>query len=124
MKKFKTVGEYFKLLPVKSKERLEMIRRIVKKEAPEAEEIFSYQMPAFKLNKRILIYYSAWREHIGLYPPPPKSLARETAKYKGPGGNLKFPFAEPLPVGLIRKVIKEKVKENVKRYSKILHNLI
>lgn len=115
MKKLKTVNEYFASLPKNVRTPLEKIRRLVKQEVPEAQELLSYQMPAFKVHGRILIYYSAWKEHIGLYPPVPKIFKKEVARYAGPKGNLKFSLDKPIPLALVKRIIRYKTKENLER---------
>jgi uncharacterized protein YdhG (YjbR/CyaY superfamily) len=113
VKKFKTVSEYFESLPKDVRVKMENIRRIIKKEAPEAEESLSYQMPAFKLNKRILVYYAAWKEHVALYsfPSSIREFKKELTKYQTSKGTIKFPIDEKLPSALIRKLVKFRVKE-------------
>jgi len=73
--------------------------------APEAEETISYRMPAFKLRGRVLVYFAAFRRHIGLYPPAPREFKNEVSKYEGPKGNLKFPIDEPIPYDLVTRIV-------------------
>jgi len=90
---------------------LEAIRATVRKAAPTAEERISYRMPAFFLGG-VLVYFAAFKKHIGLYPPVrDKSLKPLVAKYAGPKGNLQFPLSEPIPLALISKIVKARVKE-------------
>ncbi|MGE3336152.1 MAG: iron chaperone, partial [Rhodospirillaceae bacterium] len=80
---------------------LTRIRATVRKAAPRAEERISYRMPAF-FQDGVLIYYAAFKNHIGIYPPVnDKTLKAQLAKYTGPKGNLKFPLDEPFPYGLL-----------------------
>lgn len=97
---------------------LEAIRAIVREEAPEAKEKISYRMPAFTLNGA-LIYFAAFKQHIGIYPPVvgDEKLQAETARYKGEKGNLKFPLNEPMPYPLIRKVVQFRLAEHQARLS-------
>ena len=91
---------------------LQRIRRIVQDAAPEAVEVISYRMPAFKLNG-IVIYFAAFKGHIGIFPPingDPK-LAKALERYAGPKGNLRFPLDEPIPYGLIKRVVSHRVKQ-------------
>jgi uncharacterized protein YdhG (YjbR/CyaY superfamily) len=76
---------------------LQRIRQTVKAAAPDAEETISYRMPAFKLNG-MLIYFAAFKKHIGLYPPVrgDNSLMRAVKAYAGPKGNLQFPVEKPI----------------------------
>jgi uncharacterized protein YdhG (YjbR/CyaY superfamily) len=83
----------------------------VHKAAPNAEERMSYRMPAFFLGG-VLVYFAALKKHIGLYPPVrDESLKPLVAKYAGPKGNLQFPLSEPIPLALIGKIVKARVKE-------------
>lgn len=89
------------------------IRATIKAEAPEAEEIISYRMPAFRWHG-ILLYFAAFKQHIGLYPPVSgdKAIEKAIAPYAGPKGNLQFPLSQPMPLGLIRRIAKLRVKQN------------
>ncbi len=93
---------------------LQKIRATIRVAAPEAEEVISYRIPAFKLNG-ILVYFAAFKNHIGLYPPvhADGSLKKALTPYAGPKGNLILPYDRPIPYGLIRKVVKLRVKQNV-----------
>ncbi len=110
-KKSETVDAYIKTFPKEVQKLLQTIRKTVKAAAPEAQELISYRIPALKLSGKILVYYAAHKEHIGLYPPAPKTVARLTAKYAGPRGNLKFFYDEPLPLLLIKKIVQIRAKE-------------
>ena len=93
---------------------LQKIRAIIRLIAPEATEVISYKMPAFKL-KGILVYFAAWKNHIGLYPPisGDTSIEKAVAKYAGPKGNLQFPLDEPIPYKLIERIVKLRVKQHL-----------
>ena len=114
-KQFKNIDEYIKFFPKTTALRLEAIRKIIKKSAPNAKEVISYNMPAFKQNG-ILIYFAAHENHIGLYPFPSaiKAFEKESQKYKVGKGSIQFPFDKPLPLTLIKKIIKYRVKEKSK----------
>lgn len=92
---------------------LEEIRRRVRLAAPDAEETISYRMPAFKLNG-VLLYFAAFKNHIGVYPPVSGDAALEKAlaKYAGEKGNLRFPLDRPIPYDLIDRIVKLRVKQN------------
>lgn len=94
---------------------LKEIRRMVFETVPDAEELISYRMPAYR-SGRIFIYFAAFKNHIGIYPPlnPDTDLENSISPYRGPKGNLKFPFDQPLPYNLIGRVIKSLCKQ----YSK------
>jgi uncharacterized protein YdhG (YjbR/CyaY superfamily) len=92
---------------------LKKVRETIRKAAPDAKEVISYQMPAFKQHG-ILVYFAAWKEHIGLYPPitGDKALEKAVARYAGPKGNLQFPLDEPIPYDLIERIVKLRVKQD------------
>ncbi len=77
---------------------LQEIRRTIRRNAPEAEEIISYRMPAFRLNG-ILLYFAGFKNHIGMYPPVSGDarLQKALAPYAGPKGNLRFPWTGQFP---------------------------
>ena len=84
--------------------------------ASAAEEVISYRMPAFK-QRGILVYFAAFKNHIGLFPPVrgDAALAKALAPYAGPKGNLKFPLDRPIPYTLIRRVVQLRVKQDAAR---------
>jgi uncharacterized protein YdhG (YjbR/CyaY superfamily) len=92
---------------------LEKIRSTIKQAAPDAQETISYRIPAFKLNG-ILVYFAAFKKHIGLYPPirGDAKLEKSIAPYAGAKGNLQFPLDQPIPYRLIERIVKFKVKQN------------
>ena len=95
---------------------LREMRRVIRAAAPEAEEVISYRMPAFK-QRGILLYFAAFKGHIGLFPPVrgDAKLAKALAPYAGPKGNLKFPLDRPIPYSLIRRVVRLRVKQDFAR---------
>jgi uncharacterized protein YdhG (YjbR/CyaY superfamily) len=95
---------------------LQTIRAIVREEAPAATEAISYRMPAF-MQGGALIYFAAFKKHIGVYPPVSGDAALLTAlaPYLGPKGNLLFPLAKAMPYELIRRVVRRRVQENAAR---------
>ena len=108
----KNIDEYIASFPPEVRTILEKIRSIIQKVAPKAEETISYQMPAFK-EKWILIYFAAFKKHIGIFPPVKgdEKLLTDLIPYRGEKGNLKFPLAGPIPYSLIRRVAKSRLKE-------------
>lgn len=111
-----TVDEYIATFPKEVQEKLSAVREVIKAAAPQAEEIISYQMPAFKL-KGILVYFAAFRNHIGFYPTGSgiETFQKELAGYKSGKGSVQFPLDKPLPLELIDKVVKFRAAENIKR---------
>jgi uncharacterized protein YdhG (YjbR/CyaY superfamily) len=92
---------------------LEKIRMTIRNAAPGAQETISYKIPAFRLN-RILVYFAAFKNHIGLYPPlrGDASLMKAISAYAGEKGNLQFPLDRPIPYGLIKRIVKVRLKQN------------
>jgi uncharacterized protein YdhG (YjbR/CyaY superfamily) len=99
------MDEYIKAFPKDVQSVLEKIRQSIRKAVPEAEETISYRMPTFKLKGRVLVYFAAFRKHIGLFPPAPREFKKEVSKYEGPKGNLKFPTDEPIPYDLVTRIV-------------------
>lgn len=93
---------------------LNKVRATIRKAAPEAREVISYQMPAFKQHG-ILVYFAAWKQHLGFYPPISGDAAIEqaVAPYAGPKGNLQFPLDKPIPFALIRRIVRLRVKQDL-----------
>lgn len=112
---YKTIDEYQSVFPAELQERMQTIREIVHKVAPEAEEMISYQIPCFKY-KGYLIYYSAYAKHISLSHPFSEALlekfSKELKKYKVSKSAIQLPNNEPLPVELIERIIAFRKKEN------------
>jgi uncharacterized protein YdhG (YjbR/CyaY superfamily) len=86
---------------------LKEIQRIVEETAPGAEAGFAYGMPAYKLNGKPLIYFAAYKNHIGLYATPNAHahFSQELSAYKQGKGSVQFPLAQPMPFGLIRRIV-------------------
>ena len=112
--KFKTVDEYLSMFPATTRRILQEVRQTIKKAAPQAEEVISYNMPAFKLHG-VLVYYAAYQKHIGFYPTPSaiKAFEKELAQYQSSKGAVQFPIDQPMPVELITKIVQFRVRENV-----------
>ena len=112
--KFKTVDEYLSVQPENIRTILQKLRSTIKKSAPQAEELISYNLPAFKL-QGMLVYFAAFKEHIGFYPTPSaiEAFKNELSPYKGAKGSVQFPIDKPLPLNLVTKIVKYKVKENL-----------
>ena len=111
--KFKTVEQYFSTLSGPGKELMLQMRETIRKAAPGAEEVISYNIPAFRFNG-MLVWYAAYANHIGLYPRGSgiEAFKKEIAGYKSSKGAVQFPIDRPLPVGLIARIVKYRVKEN------------
>lgn len=112
--KFQTVEEYIATFPPKTKKFLKDIRATIKQAAPQAEEAISYNMPAFKLHG-MLVWYAGYKEHIGLYPKTTviRAFKKDLEEYKQSKGTIQFPLDQPLPLDLITRIVKYRIKENL-----------
>ena len=112
----KNIDEYIASFSPDVQAILEKIRSTIQDAAPGAQETISYRIPAFRLNG-ILVYFAAFKKHIGLYPPVrgDAGLEKAISAYAGEKGNLQFPLDHPIPYGLIKKIVKFKVKQNSSR---------
>ena len=108
-----SIDKYIAAFPPAVRTILRKIRRTIRDAVPDAEELISYRMPAFKLDG-VLVYFAAFKNHIGLFPPVrgDASLVRAVKRYAGPKGNLRFPLDEPIPYGLIKRIVKVRAKQN------------
>jgi uncharacterized protein YdhG (YjbR/CyaY superfamily) len=107
-----TIDAYIALHPPEVQAILQKIRERIRKAVPGAEEAISYRMPTFVLDGH-LVYFGAFKTHIGLYPPVRDALLRrETAAYAGEKGNLRFPLDKPIPYALIARIAKVRAEEN------------
>jgi uncharacterized protein YdhG (YjbR/CyaY superfamily) len=106
----KDIDDYISQFPGEVQAILQKVRETISHAAPDAKEVISYQMPAFKQHG-ILVYFAAWKNHIGLYPPisGDKALEKSIARYAGPKGNLQFPLDEPMPLDLIGRIVRLRV---------------
>jgi len=118
--KYGSVDEYLSTMPEKVKDLLEEIRKTIKQIEPGVEEVISYNMPAFKFHG-ILVYYAAHKEHIGFYPGSSivnEVFEKDLVKYETSKGTIKFPLDKPLPLGLIKRIIRFRVNDNLNRRVK------
>ena len=118
-KSFKTVDEYFSSLPKESKGILQRVREAIRQAAPDAEEVISYNIPAFRFHG-FLVSYAAHKEHIGFYPTPSgiDIYKSEIVKYKWAKGSVQFPMDKPMPIALIKKIVKFRVEETQAKVRK------
>ena len=109
-----TVDEYIAAFPPEVRRILQRVRRVARAAAPEAREVISYRMPALKQNG-VLVYFAAFKNHIGLYPPikGDADIAKAIAPYAGEKGNLRFPFDEPIPYDLIARITALRLKQDL-----------
>src|SRR2546427_11047064 len=112
-KQFETIDEYIKMFPKEVQRSLEKMRQTIRKEAPEAVESISYQMPTFKLNGKGLVYFAGYKSHVGFYPIPSgvEAFKKELSPYKQGKGSVQFPIDEPVPYDLVTRIVQFRVKE-------------
>jgi uncharacterized protein YdhG (YjbR/CyaY superfamily) len=110
-----SIDEYIAGFPDEVQERLEKVRMTIREAVPDAEETFSYQMPTFTLKGKYLVYFAAYKNHIGLYPMPSgiEEFKEELAPYQSGKVSARFPFDQPIPLDLITKIVKLMAKENM-----------
>ena len=108
-----TVDEHINQFPDEIKAKLIEVRNLIKSEVPNASETINYGIPTYKLNGKNLVHFSGNKKHMGFYPTPSaiRKFNDELSKYKGAKGSVQFPYDQPLPIELIRKMIQFRVKE-------------
>ena len=104
---FRSVDEYIATFPEEIRHKLQELRATIKAAAPDAREKISYQIAAFDLNGKDVVYFAGWKHHISIYPIPSgdEAFNQAIAPYRDGKGTLKFPLNKPLPLELIRKVV-------------------
>ncbi len=112
-KQFRTIDEYIETFPKDVQSILEKMRQTIRKVAPESVEAISYQMPTFKLNGKNLVYFAAFKNHIGFYPIPSgiEAFKKELSPFKQGKGSVQFPLDKPIPFDLVKKIVKFRVKD-------------
>ena len=111
---FLTVDEYIRTFPESVQARLNEVRSIIRSKAPGANECISYGMPAYKSNGKPLVYFAAFKSHIGFYATPTghEAFKDDLKIYKQGKGSVQFPLDQPLPVDLIKRIVTFRVEEN------------
>lgn len=111
-----SVDDYIAQFPIETQKLLKQLRAIIKKAAPKAEEVISYQMPAYK-QQGPLVYFAGYKYHIGFYPTGSgiKAFEAQLSDYKWSKGAVQFPLDKPLPVDLITKMVKHRVSVCVEK---------
>jgi len=108
------IDEYIARFPKDTQALLNQMRKTIRQAAPDAEEVISYAMPAYKFHG-MLVFFAAFKNHIGFYATPTghEAFKKELSVYKEGKGSVQFPLDKPLPLGLITKIVKFRVKENL-----------
>jgi len=116
---FSTIDEYIGTFPKDVQNTLRKLRQAIKEAAPDAVEAISYQMPAFRLRGN-LVYFAAFKNHIGFYPTSSgiEAFKKELSSYETSKGAIRFPIGKPLPLSLITKIVRYRVKENLVKATK------
>jgi uncharacterized protein YdhG (YjbR/CyaY superfamily) len=112
----RNIDEYIADFPDEVQRVLNRVRKTIRKAAPEAEETISYRIPAFTL-EGYLVYFAAWKNHIGFYPASAgiTKFKKELSKYQVAKGSVRFPLDEPMPLDLIGRIVKFRARENLQR---------
>ncbi len=111
------IDAYIALQPEESRQVLTQLRQIIKSVAPDAVEVISYNMPGFKYHG-MLVGFAEARQHYGFYPWTGRTVEQfrdELVSYKTSKGAIQFPKDRPLPVGLIKKIVKQRIKDNIEK---------
>lgn len=111
------IETYIQQFPDEVQEILQTIRKLINDNAPGANEHFAYGMPAFKLYKKPLVYFAAFKNHIGFYATPSghTEFQEELSKFRNGKGSVQFPLDKPIPYKLIERIVKFRVTENYER---------
>lgn len=107
------VDKYIATFPAETQEKLNLVRDVILKTAPEAKEMMAYRMPAYKLNKYI-VFFAGYKGHIGLYPTPSaiEKFDNELIQYKRAKGSVQLPLDKPLPMDLIKRIVEFRLNED------------
>lgn len=110
----KTIDEYIAGFPADVQKILEKVRATIRKEAPDAGEAIKYRIPTFTMDGN-LVHFAAFKGHIGFYPGPTgiEAFKDELSVYESAKGSVRFPLDQPIPYGLITKIVKFRVKESL-----------
>ena len=113
----KTVDEYLKAFTGQQRETLDKVRSIIKATAPKAEEAISYGMPAYKMGGMPLVYFAAFKKHIGFYATPTghEAFKAELAPYKQGRGSVQFPLNQPIPFDLLKQIVLFRVEQQAEK---------
>ena len=116
----KDIDEYIGWFPEETQTYLEQIRTKIQKTVPDAEEMISYAIPAYRLDNRYLIYFAGYKNHVSMYPAPKgdREYEKEVGPYRGGKGTIQFQLDKKLPMTLIGKIIKNSVKAHADRAKK------
>src|SRR5262249_13121693 len=120
-KKPGTIDRYLANVKLHHRETLQKLKQTIQIAAPKAEECISYGIPAFRLNGRSLVFFGAWRSHCAFYPGSAatlKNFRNELKNFQTSKGTIRFSPDKPLPVALVKKLVKMRIAENNNRANK------
>lgn len=109
----KSIDGYIEQFPAATQKALKQVYKVIQKAAPGAKESISYAMPTFKVNGSPLVYFGGYDHHVGFYPAPVgiSQFSKELSGYKQGKGSVQFPLDEPMPLELISKIVKYRLKQ-------------
>ena len=115
-KHYETIDEYIAAFPKNIQSILQELKQAIRESAPDAEEAISYQIPAFKLNGN-LVWFAAFKNHIGFYPRESaiEAFKDKLSSYDVSKGTIRFPLDKPIPLDLVKEIVRFRVKENLHR---------
>ena len=118
-KVLKTIDDYMSHFPREVQELLGQMRRTIRKTAPRAEEAISYGIPGFKFNGS-LVWFAGYKRHIGFYPGSSAiaTFKKELSAYRVAKGSVQFPVDKPLPLALVSRIVKFRMKQNLSKMNK------
>lgn len=113
------IDKYISGFPSEIQNILKQIRKVIKTVAPEAVESITYGMPGYKTNDRPLVYFAAYKNHIGFYATPTghKQFSKELSKYRQGKGSVQFPLDKAIPIDLIKRIVEFRVQENLLKFK-------
>ena len=113
-----TVDSYLKAQPPATRGLLRLVRRTIRKAVPQAMELVSYRIPAYKLNGKVILYFAGWTHHYAIYPVTPaviQACRDDLAAYTVSKGTIRFPLDQPVPVALIARIATVRAEEGRSR---------
>jgi uncharacterized protein YdhG (YjbR/CyaY superfamily) len=113
---FENMEDYLAAQPVEAREKLALVRAAINRAVPEAQEVISYQIPAFRIGGRVFIFFAGWKNHYSLYPVGEallEAFGPKLGRYQIRKGTIRFPLAEPVPEELIFRIARFKSGETL-----------